>query len=66
VLQVLNYDVLSEVKLVSHILQDCNKKYRLATLQASEMGANVYRQRGFQEYSKMGLYLWSGKAEIVS
>jgi GNAT superfamily N-acetyltransferase len=53
--------------LVRAALQEArNKKYRIATLQASEMGANVYRQIGFQEYSKMGLYLWSGKADGVN
>jgi GNAT superfamily N-acetyltransferase len=37
-------------------------KYCVGTLQASEMGVNVYTQIGFQEYCKMGLYLWTGKA----
>jgi GNAT superfamily N-acetyltransferase len=36
-------------------------KYYVGTLQASEMGVNVYTQIGFQEYCKMGLYLWTGK-----
>ncbi|WP_127082843.1 GNAT family N-acetyltransferase [Dulcicalothrix desertica] len=35
--------------------------YRIATLQASFMGMNIYRQIGFKEYSQIGLYLWTGK-----
>jgi GNAT superfamily N-acetyltransferase len=41
------------------------KEYHIATLQASEMGANIYRKLGFQEYSKMGLYLWTGQTNGV-
>jgi GNAT superfamily N-acetyltransferase len=40
-------------------LQDArNLGYRLAILQASPMGAPVYARIGFQEYCKLGLYLW--------
>ncbi|MBW4683537.1 MAG: GNAT family N-acetyltransferase [Komarekiella atlantica HA4396-MV6] len=35
--------------------------YRVATLQASKMGVNVYRRIGFQEYCKTSFYLWTGK-----
>ncbi|MBD2242934.1 GNAT family N-acetyltransferase [Nostoc sp. FACHB-888] len=35
--------------------------YHVATLQASQMGVNIYRRIGFQEYSKIGAYLWTGQ-----
>ncbi|WP_026731680.1 GNAT family N-acetyltransferase [Fischerella sp. PCC 9605] len=35
--------------------------YCVGMLQASQMGVNVYRRIGFQEYCKMGLYLWAGE-----
>jgi GNAT superfamily N-acetyltransferase len=40
-------------------------KYRVATLQASQMGVNVYSRMGFQEYCKMGVYLWTGKPSAL-
>lgn len=36
--------------------------YHVATLQASQMGLNVYHRLGFQEYYRMGLYLWTGNS----
>lgn len=36
------------------------KGYRLGVLQSSEMGLNVYRKLGFQEYYKISMYLWMG------
>jgi GNAT superfamily N-acetyltransferase len=35
--------------------------YHVGTLQASQMGVNVYRRIGFQEYCKIGFYLWTGE-----
>jgi predicted acetyltransferase len=35
--------------------------YHVATLQASQMGVNIYRRIGFHEYSKIGAYLWTGQ-----
>ncbi|MBN3898107.1 MAG: GNAT family N-acetyltransferase [Nostoc sp. NOS(2021)] len=37
--------------------------YHVATLQATEMGVNVYRRIGFQEYCKTGLYLWTSQLD---
>lgn len=33
--------------------------YRISILHTSQMGLNVYRQLGFQEYCSLGQYLWS-------
>jgi len=36
--------------------------YRIATLQSSPMGLNVYRRLGFQAYGTFRFYFWPGKA----
>jgi ribosomal protein S18 acetylase RimI-like enzyme len=33
--------------------------YQAGILVASEMGAGIYRSLGFQEYCKLGQYVWS-------
>jgi ribosomal protein S18 acetylase RimI-like enzyme len=35
--------------------------YRVGVLQSSELGLDVYRRLGFQEYCKVGQYVWSPK-----
>lgn len=35
-----------------------NRGYDTAVLQATPSGKNVYRQLGFQEYCKFGIYMW--------
>jgi ribosomal protein S18 acetylase RimI-like enzyme len=35
--------------------------YQVGVLEASPMGVNVYRRLGFQEYCKLGMYVWSPK-----
>ena len=37
--------------------------YRIGVLHASEMGLGVYRRLGFQEYCRLGGYVWMGEAD---
>ena len=37
--------------------------YRLGILQSSKMGYSLYRRLGFQDYCRIGIYLWRGEAE---
>ncbi len=36
--------------------------YRVGILHASEMGHNIYRHLGFEDYCRMGLYAWLGES----
>ena len=37
--------------------------YRVGVLQASQMGYNVYRRLGFQDFGKLSVFLWENKAK---
>jgi GNAT superfamily N-acetyltransferase len=37
--------------------------HRIAVLESSTMGYNVYRRLGFEEYGKIGHYAWSGEVD---
>jgi ribosomal protein S18 acetylase RimI-like enzyme len=37
--------------------------YHLGVLQSSQMGYRLYRRLGFEDYCRIGIYLWSGEAE---
>lgn len=37
--------------------------YRLGILQSSKMGYPLYRRLGFQDYCRIGIYLWPGETE---
>lgn len=37
--------------------------HRIAILESSRMGYNVYRRMGFEEYGKIGHYAWPGEAD---
>jgi GNAT superfamily N-acetyltransferase len=39
--------------------------YRVAILQASELGSRVYRRLGFQDFGKLGIYLWENDADLA-
>jgi GNAT superfamily N-acetyltransferase len=41
------------------LLMARDEGYRVGILQSSEMGYNVYRKLGFQEYCKTYQYIWS-------
>jgi hypothetical protein len=38
--------------------------YQIGVLQASQMGYNVYRRLGFQDFGKLSLYLWDNDRSI--
>lgn len=45
-------------------LQDARTMgYRVGILHSSEMGVNVYRKLGFQEYCKIGQYVWVSETD---
>ena len=37
--------------------------YHLGVLQSSQMGYRLYRRLGFEEYCRIGIYLWPGETE---
>lgn len=42
----------------SPLREACASGYKVGILHSSEMGVGVYRQLGFQEYCKIGQYVW--------
>jgi hypothetical protein len=40
--------------------------YRIGILQASELGASVYRRLGFQDFGKRSIFLWENNANLLS
>jgi GNAT superfamily N-acetyltransferase len=40
--------------------------YRLGILQSSKMGYPLYRRLGFEDYCRIGIYLWPGEAESAA
>ena len=42
------------------LLEAIARGYRVAILHASDLGYNVYRRLGFQEYCKMHIFAWMG------
>ena len=47
------------VMTASSLREARDREYKVGILQASEMGVDVYRSLGFQEYCKIGQYVWS-------
>jgi ribosomal protein S18 acetylase RimI-like enzyme len=40
--------------------------YHLGVLQSSQMGYPLYRRLGFEDYCRIGIYLWPGEAESAN
>jgi ribosomal protein S18 acetylase RimI-like enzyme len=40
--------------------------YQLGVLQSSQMGYRLYRRLGFEDYCRIAIYLWPGKAESAT
>jgi hypothetical protein len=41
----------------------CDQPDLLGVLQSSQMGYQLYRRLGFEDYCRIAIYLWPGKAE---